>query len=561
MPQTVHSTIEARRDQMFPVLEPAEIERLARFSEGKSYAVGARIFTTGEVAPGAFIILSGRAESSQHRLDRTEPIVTHGPGSFMGELAQLSGRPSLVDEVALEPVEALVIPPRRLRDLLVEEAELGERIMRALILRRVVLLETGGGGPIIVGSAESGDVLRLEGFLARNGHPHQRLDPATDPCAQALVERFRIEPHELPIVLCPNGELVRNPSDDQLARCLDLVKPIDPDKIYDVVIVGAGPAGLAASVYAASEGLSVMVLDCRAFGGQAGASARIENYLGFPTGITGLALMARAYNQAQKFGVDMAIPDEVSGLQAQTSLGAERFLLTLANKEHTRARAVVIATGAQYRRLDVDNLTPFEGSSVHYWASPLEGRLCAGQEIALVGAGNSAGQAAVYLATHAAKVWLIVRGPSLDASMSRYLVDRIAAIPNIEVTTQTAVAALEGQDGILEAIRCRSHRSGEEVRRAIRHLFLFIGAEPHTEWLTGSGVTLDGKGFVRTGADVEKPLETCLPGVFAIGDVRSGSVKRVAAAVGEGAQVVAALHAFLAETGDKPALSIGSGSP
>src|SRR6266478_4136329 len=485
MAQTVHSTIEARRDQMFPVLEPAEIDRLARFGERKSYAVAARIFTTGEVAPGAFIILSGRAESSQHRLDRTEPIVTHGVGSFMGELAQLSGRPSLVDAVAVEPVEALVIPPRRLRDLLVEEAELGERIMRALILRRVVLLETGGGGPIIVGSAESGDVLRLEGFLARNGHPHQRLDPAPDPCAQALIERFRIEPHELPIVLCPNGELLRNPSDDQLARCLGLGKPVDPDKIYDVIMVGAGPAGLAASVYAASEGLSVLVLDCRAFGGQAGASARIENYLGFPTGITGMALMGRAYNQAQKFGAEMAIPDEVQGLQAQQAANGGRFLLTLANTERVQARAVVIATGAQYRRLEIPNLADFEGASVHYWASPLEGRLCTGQEVGLVGAGNSAGQAAVYLSSRATRVWLIVRGPGLDASMSRYLVDRIAATPNVEVLTQTEVTALEGQDGILQGIRCRAHRSGDEVKRAIRHLFLFIGAEPHTAWLSG----------------------------------------------------------------------------
>jgi|HubBroStandDraft_6_1064221.scaffolds.fasta_scaffold82864_2 thioredoxin reductase (NADPH) len=560
MSQALHSMIEARRDQMFPALEPAEIKRLVRFGERKSYPAGARIFTTGEGAPGAFLILAGRADSSQRRLDRTEPIMSHGPGSFMGELAQLSGRPSLVDAVAVEPVEALVIPPPRLRELLVEEAELGERIMRALILRRVVLLESGGGGPIIVGSAESGDVLRLEGFLARNGHPHQRLDPATDLCAHALIERFHIEARELPIVLCPSGALLRNPSDDQLARCLGLVKPIDPDKIYDVVIVGAGPAGLAASVYAASEGLSVLVLDCRAFGGQAGASARIENYLGFPTGITGLALMARAHNQAQKFGVDMAIPDEVGGLQAQAALNGGRFLLTLANKERVRARAVVIATGAQYRRLDVDNLASFEGSSVHYWASPLEGRLCAGQEVALVGAGNSAGQAAVYLSSQTAKVWLIVRGPSLDVSMSRYLVDRIAAISNVEVLTQTTVAALEGQEGVLEAIRCRSHRSGEEVKRAIRHLFLFIGAEPHTGWLSGSGVTLDDGGFVRTGANIHRPLETTLPGVFAIGDVRSGSVKRVAAAVGEGAQVVAALHAFLAEAGDKPALAIGTGS-
>jgi thioredoxin reductase (NADPH) len=559
MPQPLHSLIEARRDQMFPVLKPAEVERLARFGERRLYAAGERLVATGEIAPGAFIILAGRVDVSQRGFGHSEPIVSHGPGSFMGELAQLSGQPSLVDASAVEAVETLVIPPQRLRDLLVEEAELGERIMRALILRRVGLLETGAGGPVIVGGADHGDVLRLEGFLARNGHPHQRLDPKTDSCAHTLVERFHIEPRELPIVLCPNGEMLRNPSDDQLARCLGLVKPIDPDKIYDVLIVGAGPAGLAASVYAASEGLSVLVLDCRAFGGQAGASARIENYLGFPTGITGMALMGRAHSQAQKFGVDMAIPDQVVGLEARSAADGGRFLLTLANKERVRARAVVIATGAQYRRLEVDDLAVFEGSSVHYWASPLEGRLCAGQEVALVGAGNSAGQAAVYLSSQVAKVWLIVRGPSLDASMSRYLVGRIAATPNIEILSETTVAGLEGREGMLQAILCRSRRSGEEVRRSIRHLFLFIGAEPHTAWLSGSGVTLDNNGFVRTGANVHRPLETTLPGVFAIGDVRSGSVKRVAAAVGEGAQVVAALHAYLAEAGDKPELSISTG--
>jgi thioredoxin reductase (NADPH) len=369
-----------------------------------------------------------------------------------------------------------------------------------------------------------------------------------------LIERFRIAPRELPIVLCPDGRLLRNPSDVELARCIGLVKPIDPGEIYDVVIVGAGPAGLAASVYAGSEGLSVLVLDCRAFGGQAGASARIENYLGFPTGITGLALMARAYHQAQKFGVEMAIPDEVGSLQGRTVSDDGRFLLTLANNERVRAHAVVIASGARYRRLDVENLAAFEGSSVHYWASPLEGRLCVGQEVALVGAGNSAGQAAVYLSSQVAKVWLIVRGPSLGASMSRYLVERITARPNVEVLTETTVTALEGQEGVLEAIRCRSRRSGEGIRHAIRHLFLFIGADPNTTWLSGSGVRLDDKGFVRTGANILRPLETSLPGVFAIGDVRAGSVKRVAAAVGEGAQVVAALHAFLAEAADKDAL-------
>jgi thioredoxin reductase (NADPH) len=441
---------------------------------------------------------------------------------------------------------------------LVEEAELGERIMRALILRRVGLLDRGAGGPIIVGSADNGDVLRLVGFLTRNGHPHQRFDPQADHCAQTLIERFHIAPHELPIVLCPDGRLLRNPGEVELARCIGLVTPIDPDKIYDLVIVGAGPAGLAAAVYAGSEGLSALVLDCRAFGGQAGASARIENYLGFPTGITGLALMARAYHQAQKFGVQMAIPDEVGSLQGPTGSGDGCYSLTLANDERVRARTVIIASGARYRRLDVENLAAFEGSCVHYWASPLEGRLCAGQEVALVGAGNSAGQAAVYLSSQVAKVWLVVRGPGLDASMSRYLVERIAARPNVEVLTETTVTALEGHDSVLEAIRCRSRRSGEEMRRVIRHLFLFIGADPNTDWLSRSGVMLDDKGFVRTDIDPRRPLETSLPGVFAIGDVRAGSIKRVAAAVGEGAQVVAALHTLFAEAGDKDALAINT---
>ena len=332
-----------------------------------------------------------------------------------------------------------------------------------------------------------------------------------------------------------------------------MLGPIDPNRLYDVVIVGAGPAGLAGAVYAGSEGLSVLVLDCRAFGGQAGASARIENYLGFPTGISGMALMARAYNQAQKFGVEMAIPDEVMGLDP--SGGAENgpFVLKLSNSERAMARAIVIATGARYRRLAVDGLEAFEGASVHYWASPLEAKLCSGQEVALVGGGNSAGQAVVYLASHVAKVWLLVRGPDLAASMSRYLVDRIAGLSNVEVLTQTNVTALEGRGGVLEAIRWRQ-RSGEDVRRPIGHLFLFIGADPNTAWLAESGVALDAKGFVLTGGDCNEsrnPLETSRRGVFAIGDVRSGSVKRVAAAVGEGAQVVAVLHAALGSMASK----------
>jgi thioredoxin reductase (NADPH) len=472
----------------------------------------------------------------------------------MGELAQLAGRPALADAIAKKPVQALIIAPERLRALLIAEAELGERIMRALILRRVGLLETGAGGPIIVGRADNADVLRLQGFLRRNGHPVQLLNPETDDEAKALIERFHIDPGQLPIVLCPGGQMLRNPSEDELARCVGLVRPIDPNRVYDVAVVGAGPAGLATAVYAASEGLSVLVLDCRAFGGQAGASARIENYLGFPTGITGIALMARAYNQAQKFGAETAIPDEVSALSAQTD-GAGNFTLQLSNGERVSARAVVIASGARYRRPAVDSLHAFEGSSVHYWATPLEGKLCANQEIALVGGGNSAGQAAVYLASQSAKVWMLLRGADIGASMSRYLVDRIEGHANIEVLTRTQVSGLEGRDGILEAVRWRLGSNGQEVRRPIRHLFLFIGAEPNTDWLAGSGVALDAKGFVLTGEDAcrdRHPLETNRRGVFAIGDVRSKSVKRVAAAVGEGAQVVAALHSYLAAMASSP---------
>jgi thioredoxin reductase (NADPH) len=552
------SIFDTRRHQMFPVLETSEIERVRRFGVVRSYGVGEALAKVGEVGDGLIIILAGKVDVTQHdQSGRRAPIVTYGPGAFLGELAQLAGRRALVDAYALEPVDALVVAPDRLRALLIADAELGERIMRALILRRVGLLETGAGGPVIVGYPESGDVLRLEGFLARNGHPRQRLNPETDPEAKALIERFHIDPGQLPIVLCPNGQLLRNPSELELARCIGLVGPIDPDRIYDVAIVGAGPAGLATAVYAASEGLSVLVLDCRSFGGQAGASSRIENYLGFPTGITGMALMARAYNQAQKFGVEMAIPAEVVGLQPPGDPGAERFILGLSDGERVSARSVVIASGARYRRLDVADLEKFEGSSVHYWASPLEAKLCAGQELVLVGGGNSAGQAAVYLASQAAKIWLLVRGPDLNASMSRYLVERIAALPNVEVVRQARVSGLEGGAGTLEAIRWRQRTSGEEVRRPIRHLFLFIGAEPNTNWLSGSGVALDAKGFVLTGGAGDRPmLETSRRGVFAVGDVRSSSVKRVAAAVGEGAQAVAALHAFLAAANPEPAVAV-----
>jgi thioredoxin reductase (NADPH) len=534
---------------MLPVLDASEIERVRRFGEVRNFAAGDALFTAGQIGFGLGVILEGTVDITESdRTTHPEPILTYGPGHFTGELAQLAGRPALLDATAREPVQALLIPPERLRALLIAEAELGERIMRALILRRVGLLETGAGGPIIVGPAASGDVLRLDSFLRRNGHPHQLFTLETDAEAKALIDRFHVEPEHLPIVLCPGGQLLRNPGEDELARCIGLVGPIDPDRLYDVAVVGAGPAGLATAVYAASEGLAVIVLDCRSFGGQAGASSRIENYLGFPTGISGIALMARAYNQARKFGAEMAIPDEVSGLSTPSDANG-RFMLQLRDGERVSARSVVIASGARYRRLSVGNLDAFEASSVHYWASPLEGKLCANQEIVVVGAGNSAGQGVVYLASQGAKIKMLVRGPDLAATMSRYLVERIEGLTNIEVITRARISGLDGRDGILEAVRWRIDGTGPEVRQPTRHLFLFIGADPNTDWLDGSGVTRDTKGFVLTGEDAgsnRHPLETSQRGVFAIGDARAKSIKRVAAAVGEGAQVVAALHSFFA---------------
>jgi thioredoxin reductase (NADPH) len=538
---------DSRHEQRFPTLSAAETERLGRFGTRRSYAPGEKLVRTGESGHGLSLILAGEVDVTRHACDEQPGglIATHGPGAFVGELAQLSGQPALVDARARGEVEAVVIPPERLRALIVAEAEVGERIMRALILRRVGLIESGAGGPILVGREGDADLLRIETYLSRNGHPRQRLDADRDFEARTLIERFHVAPEELPIVLCPGGQLLRNPTEACLARCLGLVGPIDPDRVFDVAVIGAGPAGLATAVYAASEGLSVLVLDCRAFGGQAGASARIENYLGFPTGISGMALMGRAFSQARKFGVEMAIPDEAVKLECDD--GGDRRL-SLANGERIRARAIVLATGARYRRPSVSNLEDFEGASVHYWASPLEAKLVAEQDVALVGGGNSAGQAVVFLAGHARRVTLIARRP-LQETMSAYLVDRIANLPNVELVTGAEVSALEGSGRALESICWRTRGSGEEIRSACSHLFLFIGADPNTDWLQSSGLKLDPRGFILTGPEARAgclPLETSRPGVFAIGDVRADSVKRVAAAVGDGAQVVAALHAYLA---------------
>ncbi len=544
------STLDARRDQMFPNIEPREIARLRRFGEVRRFSDGERLFAAGEPTPGMFIILVGVVSVTAPGFGHVVPISEAGPGGFIAEVGQLSGRPSFVNAVAKGDVEALLIPTENLRSLVIAEAELGERIMRALILRRVALIENGAGGPVLIGSAESADVVRLEGFLARNGYPHQVCDPAEDHEARELVERYAPNPADLPLAVCPNGTVLKNPTEVELARCLGMVRVDDPGRTYDVAIVGAGPAGLATAVYAASEGLSVIVFDERAFGGQAGASARIENYLGFPTGVSGLALAGRAFTQAQKFGAETAIPVRVVRLDCR----ADPLALDLADGRTLSARAVVVASGARYRRPDIPDLAQFEGRGVWYWASPIEARMCRDEEVVLVGGGNSAGQAAVFLSAFAAKVWMLVRRDGLAATMSRYLIDRIDATPNIELVPQTEIVALRGSsEGRLAGVKWRHLVSGAETEKPIRNVFLFIGADPATDWLRDCGVTLDDKGFVHTGRDVgcdegaapALPLQCNVRGVFAVGDVRAGSVKRVGGAIGEGAAVVAQLHLFL----------------
>ena len=552
----------ARQEQMYFALTDREIERLRRFGEARRFADGDYVIRAGEPGIGMVVILSGRIEITRRDgLGHDQPMTTFVDHHFISESGQLSGRPSFVDARARTEVEALIIPPAGLRTLVIAEAELGERIMRALILRRVGLIEAGSGGPVLIGPPGDPGITRLQNFLSRNGIPHRVLDPQTEHEADALLACVKPEKKDLPLVLCPDGRVMRNPDEHTLAQCVGLVPVLDSGRCYDVAVVGAGPAGLATAVYAASEGLSVVVLEARAFGGQAGASSRIENYLGFPTGISGQALAGRAFTQAQKFGADIAISSTVTRLDCSP---ADEFALELADQTRLRARTVVIASGADYRRPSIPGLTEADIDGVHYWASPVERRLCDGLDVALVGGGNSAGQAAVYLAEKAAKVVMVVRGPGLEATMSRYLIDRIRAQPNIELRARTEIERLHVDcSNALCRVAWRNGQTGEAGEHALRHLFLFVGAAPCTSWLVGCDVAIDQKGFVLTGKPArpreESPpaLMTSLDGVFAVGDVRSGSTKRVAAAVGEGAGVVAEIHAYLANQRAEPALRSG----
>jgi thioredoxin reductase (NADPH) len=545
-----------RADQMFPQLSAAQIERIAPLGQARAWDDGALLFEQGKTGPGFFVVLSGwvritnRDASGNDRL-----VVEQGPGQFLAETGQLSGRPALVDGRAKGRVEAILLTPDALRQLLVIDAAIGEMVMRALILRRVALIESGGGGPILIGPASLPDLVRLETFCTRNGMPKTVLDPEVDDDARTLVERLDVAPDDLPLAVCPNGEVLRNPTDRALARCLGL-DAIDTDKTFDVAIVGAGPSGLAAAVYAASEGLDVVVLDARAYGGQAGASTRIENYLGFPTGISGQALAGRAYGQAQKFGAQIAIPVTVEKLDCSRTTPS----LVLGDGRRVRARSVVVASGAAYRRPAVQGLQRYEGRGIFYWASPIEARLVKEHEVALVGGGNSAGQAAVFLASHCNHVNIVVRRP-LEATMSAYLVERLAALPNVEVHVGSELSELHGDRNGLTGVTWKNRQTGATHLCETNYLFLFIGADPNSAWLGECDAVRDRQGFVMTGDALDgdalkgagwqadrrpMPHETSIAGVFAIGDVRAGSVKRVASGVGEGAAVVAQLHAYLA---------------
>ena len=556
------SLIKTRGHQLFPVLDAGQIETAKRFASGpvRDFAPDEIVFEVGERHAPVWLVLQGSIDVARRDgLNRKAPITSHCAGQFSGELGHLTGREALAcGRAGTEGCIALPFDAAHVRALIIGSAEVGEIMMRAFILRRVGLIEEGGAGSILVGNPGAPNLVRLQGFLGRNGYPYTVLDATNDADGRSVVERFGVLPDELPLMVCPNGTVLKRPTNAEAGACLGITPELDQERVYDVVVVGAGPAGLATAVYAASEGLSVLVVDQCAFGGQAGASARIENYLGFPTGISGMALAGRAFSQALKFGAEIAIPVDAARLDCGEPgwepSGPMRLELT--NGAAVRAKTIVIASGARYRRLAVPNLSTFEGRGVSYWASPVEAKLCAGEEVALVGGGNSAGQAVAYLAPKVKRLHLVVRGPGLEASMSRYLIDRIAALPNVELHTGTEVAALEGDKvtGLTAAV-FHKHAIGATHACPLHHLFLFIGADPNASWLNGC-VEVDGKGFVITGANCARaaatisrpvlPLETSRPGVFAIGDVRAGSTKRVAAAVGEGAAVVAQIHSVLA---------------
>jgi thioredoxin reductase (NADPH) len=561
------------RSQAFPTLTPAQIARVRAVAQVRPVTKGEILFEVGDATVPFFVLLSGAMEIVQPGYNGESLIVTHGPGAFTGEMTMISGRRCLVRGRVTEPGDFLQVDGDGLRSLVAKDAELSEILMRAFILRRLALISGGLGNLTIMGSRHSANTLRLREFLTRNEHPFNYVDLDTDRASQELLDRFDVKPEDVPVVICCSSRnVLKNPTIQELAERVGLNVAIDESQIRDVIIVGAGPAGLAAAVYAGSEGLDVLVIETETPGGQAGSSSKIENYLGFPTGVSGQELAARALAQTEKFGAQMMVAHSVAKLDCDR----HPYKIVLDNGTRLGARAVIIATGAQYNRPKIPNLARFEGQGIYYGATHMESQLCEDEELIVVGGANSAGQAAVFLSQSAGKVHMFVRSGALSDTMSRYLIQRIEQNPNIEVHYHTEITALDG-DQHLERVTWKDKSTGEVTTRDIRHVFIMAGASPRTDWLKGC-IALDDKGFILTGRDMNPEpadsvaaaaepgassngnapakwplarfplmLETSLPGVFAVGDVRSGNVKRVASAVGEGAIAVHLVHRVLAE--------------
>jgi thioredoxin reductase (NADPH) len=544
--------------QAFPTLTVAQIDRIRPLATPRNVKIGDILFEPNDTSVPFFVLLSGRMEIVQPGLDgRERPIAGHGPGEFTGEITMISGQRSLVRGRVTEPGEFLELANDTLRHLVAKDAEIGEILLRAFILRRLALISHGYGNVILMGSNHSAQTLELREFLSRNGHPYTYIDLDTDQTSQELLDRFDVKPSEIPVVICNARTVLRSPTIHELGNCLGFSSSIDRKQVRDLLILGAGPAGLAAAVYAASEGLDVLVVETRAPGGQASSSSKIENYLGFPTGLSGEELAYRATTQAQKFGAKMMIARSVTALHC-----GRPYEVKLDGGESLMAHSIVIAIGAQYNRPSIENLDKFHGRGIYYGATYIESQLCEGDEVAVVGGGNSAGQAAVFLSQTAGRVRMLVRKSELSSTMSRYLIQRLTENPKIDLFYDTEIAALDGDDH-LEHMTCRNRKTGAELKHKVRHVFVMTGASPQTDWLRGC-IALDEKGFVLTGPDIDtkgamdglpawplkrppQMLETSLPGVFAVGDVRFGNVKRVAAAVGEGAISISLVHRALAE--------------
>jgi thioredoxin reductase (NADPH) len=547
--------LEERRAQMFPKLDPDQVERIAAHALRRPIRAGEVLFEQGQPNPGVYVVLSGALAVVRPGIAGEDPITVHHAGEFTGETNVLAGRRSLVRGRVTEDGEALYLDPAAFRRVVQTDSEISELFMRAFILRRMGLIAAGLGDAVVIGSVHSAGTLRLREFFTRNSHPFAYVDVEKDDTVQAMLDRFHVSVADVPVVICRGERVLKNPSNEEVADCFGLSRDFDAAVLRDLVVVGAGPAGLAAAVYGASEGLDVLVLENTAPGGQAGTSSKIENYLGFPTGISGQALAGRAFVQAQKFGAEIAIGRSATHLTCDAK---RSYLVGLSDGSVVRARSLIIASGVQYRRLPLADLPRFEGVGVYFGATHIEAQLCEGEDVIVVGGGNSAGQAAVFLASRARHVHMLVRGDGLTDTMSRYLIQRIEESPKITLRPHTEVAALEG-DGWLERVAWRGPDGATEVR-PIRHLFLMTGAEPNTGWLQGC-IALDDKGFVKTGTDLNAEdlngrwllartpflLETNRHGIFCVGDARSGNVKRVASAVGEGSVCVQLVHRVLAE--------------